>query len=117
MITLEQLPLLARIAAKIDLSAMGAVLRRKDLLPDGINKDDISTEQMMMIAFEVGAVIVPKMEDISKDITELVAVKKGITVAEAGKLDAIQSIKDLLSEAGVLDFFIKRLKLATEPQA
>jgi len=110
MITFEQLPFLYRIAAKIDLAAMAKLLGRKDLLPDGFDKEKISDEKMAEIVFEFAAVLIPKMEEINEDIVGLVAATKGIHVDDAKKLDAIQSIKDLLSEAGVLDFFKKYLK-------
>jgi len=116
MITLGQLPILGRIAAKIDLAAMGAVLRNKDLLPDDVDVMDMKSDQQAAVIFEVVSVVVPKLEDIAGDLTRLIAVGKEISVEEAAKLGAFEAIKDLLEQDGILDFFIRRLKAKKEPK-
>ncbi len=49
--------------------------------------------------------IVRKAHKAEKEIYNFIATMKNITVEEAENTDLIQFVKDLLSDAGVMDFF------------
>jgi len=110
--TLEMLPLLMRIASKLDIRPLVNHFKGVDIIKDGQKVKDINREQMATIAFELAAELLPQLtEDIGKDIIALVAAQKGISAKDAGKLDIIKAITDVLTESGVLDFFMRRLRL------
>ena len=107
---LEMLPLLMRIASKLDIRPLVNHFKGLDIINDGQKPNDLNREQMATIAFELTAELLPQMtEDIGKDIIALVAAQKEISAKDAGKLDMIKAITEVLTENGVLDFFMRRL--------
>jgi ABC-type microcin C transport system duplicated ATPase subunit YejF len=111
MVKVKYLPQLLRISAKLDLLPLAKVFRMQDLIrPDQTGLKSLNGEQVAAIGFELMAVLLPQLGSIGDDLAELIALVKGVSIAEAGEMDAIQCVKDVLSEAGVLDFFTQRLK-------
>jgi hypothetical protein len=114
---LELLPILMRIASKLDIRPLVNNFKGLDIIRDGQKANQLTREQGATIVFELFADLLPQLtEDIGKDIIALVAAHKEISVKEAGKLDMMQAAKEILAERGVLDFFIKRLKMSLAPK-
>jgi hypothetical protein len=70
----------------------------------------MDAEQKVAFGFEMIAAMMPQLGAVGDDLVELIALIKGVTVAETGELDAIQCVKDVFAEEGMLDFFMQRLK-------
>jgi hypothetical protein len=110
---LDMLPFLLRIASKLDIRPLVKQFKGLDIVKDGQKAKGLTSEQMATIAFEIIAELLPQLtEGIGKDIIALVAAHKEISVKEAGKLNMVQAITDVLTEEGVLDFFARRLNLS-----
>ena len=56
------------------------------------------------------AAILPQLDSVSDFLAEFVAAYKGVSVEEAEKLDAIEVIKELIGDSGVLNFFSSALR-------
>lgn len=87
---------------------LGKILKQIDadkLLKElgGINNAD-SLEGKGEIGEVIITAIVNNLAEIADNLIELCAAYKGVTVEEAGQLDAIVTIKELIGEVGFSDF-------------
>lgn len=70
----------------------------------------LSKEKVGVLACEALAEITPQLGKIADDLPPLVAAYKGISVAEAQKLDAAEVINELVNDEGVRSFFKRALR-------
>ena len=108
----------AKIAKKIDVDSIMKKLASLDCFTVKKGEKIDIKKQLAEHGTEIGLAIIPELiniaADVAEDLPELVAAYKGITPAEAAELDAIEEIKGLAKDAGILDFFASALKKKSE---
>jgi hypothetical protein len=105
MLKLEMVPVLLRMAAKIDIRPLIQSFSDSGALKG----NETDREKLAAVAFTAAADLLPQLGQIGGDLVELVAANRGVTVQEAKQMDAIKELKELLTDTGVLGFFTKLL--------
>lgn len=104
MLKIKIIPIAMKIASKIEPSPIiSAVSEINKNQTDDANK---KTE----LGFAVLEAVFPQLGKIADDVTELVAVYEGISVTEAGELDAVEEFKKIAQDAGLINFFKSALQ-------
>lgn len=118
MLKVKSMPALVSIVGKLDIKPIVEKLKNIDIFDSAKNADEakaqLTSEKIAEIGFEVIAEIAPQLPKISGDIVELIATHNNVTIEEAGELDLIKSIKDLVTDSGVMSFFSELLRKKAE---
>lgn len=114
MLKLKMIPVLMKVTGKLDIKPAIEAIKKLDIFE---NTDDaqnavaqLTSEKAIEVCFVIFGELCPQLPKIADDIPVLVAEHKGITVEEAGELDALESIKELITDSGVVSFFIEQLR-------
>jgi hypothetical protein len=106
-----------KIVGKLDIKPIIPMLKNLDIFEEPKDSEDakdalkkLSKEKVGVLACEVLAEITPQLGKIADDLPPLVAAYKGISVAEAQKLDAAEVINELVNDEGVRSFFKRALR-------
>jgi hypothetical protein len=106
-----------KIVGKLDIKPIIPMLKNLDIFEEPKDVEDakdalkkLSKEKVGVLACEVLAEITPQLGKIADDLPPLVAAYKGISVAEAQKLDAAEVINELVNDEGVRSFFKRALR-------
>lgn len=117
MLTIGTMPILLKIVGKIDIKPIIPILKNLDIFEepkDGEEAKDalknLSKEKIGALAFEVLSELTPQLGNIADDLPPLVAAYKGVSVAEAEKLDAAEVINELINDEGIITFFKRALQ-------
>ncbi len=107
MLKIKLLPVIFGIVGKLDLQpALAGIKNAYAAQANEQDTEELKTE----IGFAIIESLLPQIGKVADDLPKLVAVYKGITVEEAGELDAIEEIKALAADAGVLKVFQSALQ-------
>ena len=116
MLTIGTMPIMLKIVGKLDIKPIIPMLKNLDIFEEPKDVEDakdalkkLSKEKVGVLACEVLAEITPQLGKIADD-PPLVAAYKGISVAEAQKLDAAEVINELVNDEGVRSFFKRALR-------
>ena len=117
MLTIGTMPIMLKIVGKLDIKPIIPMLKNLDIFEEPKDAEDakdalkkLSKEKVGVLACEVLAEITPQLGKIADDLPPLVAAYKGISVAEAQKLDAAEVINELVNDEGVRSFFKRALR-------
>ncbi len=117
MLTIGTMPIMLKIVGKLDIKPVISMLKNLDIFEEPKDGEDakdalkkLSREKVGVLACEVLAEITPQLGKIADDLPPLVAAYKGISVAEAQKLDAAEVINELINDEGVKTFFKRALR-------
>lgn len=117
MLTIGTMPIMLKIVGKLDIKPIIPMLKKLDIFEEPKDAEDakdalkkLSKEKAGVLACEVLAEITPQLGKIADDLPPLVAAYKGISVAEAQKLDAAEVINELVNDEGVRSFFKRALR-------
>ena len=117
MLTIGTMPIMLKIVGKLDIKPIIPMLKNLDIFEEPKDGEDakdalkkLSREKVGVLACEVLAEITPQLGTIAADLPPLVAAYKGISVAEAQKLDAAEVINELVNDEGVRSFFKRALR-------
>lgn len=118
MLKIKMLVPAAKIVKKIDVDSITTKLASLDCFTVKKGEKIDVKKQLAEHGTEIGLAIMPDLvnivADVAEDLPEFFAAYKGITPAEAAELDAIEEIKGLAKDAGILDFFASALKKKSE---
>lgn len=104
MLKIKVIPVAMKIASKIELPPILSAVAK-------INKNKTTDENKKTeLGFAVLQAITPQLGKIADDITELIAAYEGVSVQEAGELDAIGEFKKMAQDAGLINFFKSALQ-------
>ena len=114
MLTIKTIPTLLKIVGKLDIKPAVEMLKGLDIFEDAKDAKDamkqFSREKVGILACEILCELTPQLGKIADDLPPLVAAYKGISVAEAQKLDAAEVINELVNDEGVRSFFKRALR-------
>ena len=117
MLTIGTMPIMLKIVGKLDIKPIIPMLKKLDIFEEPKDAEDakdalkkLSKEKVGVLACVVLAEITPQLGNIADDLPPLVAAYKGISVAEAQKLDAAEVINELVNDEGVRSFFKRALR-------
>ncbi|MDR1001678.1 MAG: hypothetical protein LBL82_00185 [Oscillospiraceae bacterium] len=118
MITIEMLPILMKIAAKLDLAPIIERVKGADIFEAATDKSEIikqlSREKLGFLAGEVLSEILPQLGRIADDLPLFVSVYKEVTLDEAKKLDAAEVINEIINDQGIRSFFSRAIRKKVE---
>lgn len=113
MLTIGTMPLLLKIAAKLDINPIIERVKNADVFADADNAEDafkqLSPEKVGELGAGIIADIAPQLGKIADDLPPLVAAYKGVPVAEANALDAAEVINEIIRDEGIRTFFKRAL--------
>ena len=116
MLKVKLIPILARIVAKIDLEPIIARFKTLDLVKESQKGfSDLTDEQKAAIAFELLGAITPQLDRIAAELPALVAEFKGVSLEEAGALDFLPVVGEILADTGITSFFGSALRKKVAP--
>ena len=102
MLKIKLLPVIFGIVGKLDLQpALAGIKKAYEAQTEEQDTEALKTE----IGFTIIDSLLPQLGKVADDIPKLVAIYKGISEEEAGELDAIEEIKALAADAGILKLF------------
>jgi len=106
-----------KIVGKLDIKPIIPMLKNLDIFEEPKDAEDakdalkkLSKERVGLFAGGVLAKIPPRLGKFPAAPPPLVAAYKGISVAEAQKLDAAEVINELVNDEGVRSFFKRALR-------
>lgn len=119
MLNINALPILLKMVSKLDIKPVIKSLKELDIFDDTADTPDkaineLSGEKAVECALEALNAILPQLDKIADYIPEFVAMYKGVSIEEAGKIDALLVIDDLIHEEGIKDFFMRALRRKAE---
>lgn len=122
MLKIATMPILMRMASKIDMIPVIERLKKLDIIKDGqkVESDPakrLTQEQLGVLAAEVMAEIIKQLDRIADDLPELVASYKGLTVEQANECDALEVIDEIIHDKGIRGFFSRALRPNAEPKS
>lgn len=104
MLKIKVIPIAMKIASKIELSPVLSAVAQ-------VNKNGAADENKKAeLGFAVLEALLPQLGKIADDVAELVAAYEGISVAEAGELDALAEFKKMAEDTGLINFFSSALR-------
>ena len=116
MLNIKSMAILLKITAKLDIKPVIDKLKNLDIFAEAKSPDEamkqLTKEKAAIVGAEMFAAILP--HSVSDFLAEFVAAYKGVSVEEAEKLDAIEVIKELIGDSGVLNFFSSALRKKVE---
>ncbi|RGG72151.1 hypothetical protein DWW95_04970 [Ruminococcus sp. AF17-6LB] len=118
MLNIKSMAILLKITAKLDIKPVIDKLKNLDIFAEAKSPDEamkqLTKEKAAIVGAEMFAAILPQLDSVSDFLAEFVAAYKGVSVEEAEKLDAIEVIKELIGDCGVLNFFSSALRKKVE---
>ena len=114
MLSIATLPVLLKIISKIDLKPIILKIKDIDFNINSENEVEKQKEEYGKLALEIIAELTPQLGKIADDLPDLVAIYKKISLEEAKDLDAIEVIKEIMSDDGILVFFKTALQKNVE---
>lgn len=118
MLNIKSMAILLKITAKLDIKPVIDKLKNLDIFAEAKSPDEamkqLTKEKAATVGAEMFAAILPQLDSVSDFLAEFVAAYKGVSVEEAEKLDAIEVIKELIGDSGVLNFFSSALRKKVE---
>lgn len=111
MLKVKMIPVLAKIASKIDVRPVIEKMKVLDIVQDGQKSfSDLSEEQKALLVFEISSAVLPQLGKIAADIPELVSLYRNIPLDEAGEVDFVPVMKEILADTGIVSFFGNALR-------
>lgn len=118
MLKVKMIPLLSRIASRIDTKPIVAKLKAADIFEEAKDKKGLIAQLTGAKAVELGVDLLPEilcqLGAIGADIPELIALHYGISTEEAGEKDLLEAFKDIFSDTGITSFFKTALQKMAE---
>lgn len=110
MLSIRTMPLLMKIAAKLDTKPIIERLKDMDVFSETQNDDgtvtrELDREKVGLLGVEVFAEVVPQLGKVADDLPPLVAAYKNISIEDALDLDAVEVLKEIATDTGVMSFF------------
>lgn len=120
MLSIRTMPLLMKIAAKLDITPIVEKLKGVDIYNETQNDDGTVTrefdrEKVGLLGFEVITELIPQLGKVADELPLLVAAYKNISIEDALDLDAIEVLKEIVADTGVMSFFKSALQKKVEP--
>lgn len=113
MLKIKTIPVIMRIVSKLDTAPVIAAVKQFNDFKPTDNKAEAAqqlNERKVELGLAVMGSITPQLGAISDDVVELVAAYEGVSLAEAGELDALEEIKKIAGDAGIANFFKSALQ-------
>lgn len=102
MLKIKLLPVIFGIVGKLDLQpALAGIKKAYEAQTKEQDMEALKTE----IGFTIIDSLLPQLGKVAGDLPKLVAAYKNISEEEAGELDAIEEIKALAGDTGILKLF------------
>ena len=110
MLSIRTMPLLMKIAAKLDTKPIIERLKDMDVFSETQNDDgtvtrELDREKVGLLGVEVFAEVIPQLGTVADDLPPLVAAYKNISIEDALDLDAVEVLKEIATDTGVTSFF------------
>ena len=121
MLSIRAMPLLMKIAAKLDITPIVEKLKGVDIYSETQNEDgtvtrELDREKVGLLGFEVITEVMPQLGKVADDLPILVAAYKNIPIEDALDLDAMEVLKEIVTDTGVMSFFKSALQKKVEPE-
>lgn len=120
MLTIRTMPLLMKIAAKLDIKPIIEKLKTADIFDELKDKESVTKqlnkEKIGLLGAEVITDILPQLGKVADDLPPLIAAYKNISIEEAYNLDAAEVINEIIHDDGILNFFKTALRKKVEPE-
>ena len=118
MLKVKMIPVLSRIASKIDTKPIVAKLKAADIFKEAKDKQgaiaQLKGDKAVELGFDLLHEILPQLGAIGEDVPELIALHYGISTEEAGEKDLLKALKDIFSDSGITSFFKTALQKKAE---
>lgn len=100
----KALPIIMKIASKVDAKPLVEKLKKLDLksLDDG---KKLSDEEVGILAAEIVSELLPQMGKVADDVIPLIAATKNITFEEAEDIELADALKDIFADEALISFF------------
>ena len=121
MLSIRTIPLLMKIAAKLDTTPIIEKMKGVDVYNETKNDDgtvtrELDREKVGLLGVEVFAELIPQLGKVADDLPILVAAYKNIPIEDALDLDAMEVLKEIVTDTGVMSFFKSALQKKVEPE-
>lgn len=119
MLSIRTIPLLMKIAAKLDTTPIIEKMKGLDVYNEIKNDDgtvtrELDREKVGLLGVEVFAELIPQLGKVADDLPQLVAAYKNISIEDALDLDAVEVLKEIAADTGVVNFFKSALQKKVE---
>lgn len=119
MLSIRTIPLLMKIAAKLDTTPIIEKMKGLDVYNETKNDDgtvtrELDREKVGLLGVEVFAELIPQLGKVADDLPQLVAAYKNISIEDALDLDAVEVLKEIAADTGVVNFFKSALQKKVE---
>lgn len=119
MLSIRTIPLLMKIAAKLDTTPIIEKMKGLDVYNETKNDDgtvtrELDREKVGLLGVEVFAELIPQLGKVADDLPQLVAAYKNISIEDALDLDAVEVLKEIAADTGVVSFFKSALQKKVE---
>lgn len=119
MLSIRTIPLLMKIAAKLDTTPIIEKMKGLDVYNETKNNDgtvtrELDREKVGLLGVEVFAELIPQLGKVADDLPQLVAAYKNISIEDALDLDAVEVLKEIAADTGVVNFFKSALQKKVE---
>lgn len=119
MLSIRTIPLLMKIAAKLDTTPIIEKMKGVDVYNETKNDDgtvtrELDREKVGLLGVEVFAELIPQLGKVADDLPQLVAAYKNIPIEDALDLDAVEVLKEIAADTGVVNFFKSALQKKVE---
>ena len=119
MLSIRTIPLLMKIAAKLDTTPIIEKMKGLDVYNETKNDDgtvtrELDREKVGLLGVEVFAELIPQLGKVADDLPQLVAAYKNISIEDALDLDAVEVLKEIAADTGVVNFFKSALQKKAE---
>ena len=121
MLTIRTIPLLMKIAAKLDATPIIEKMKDVDVYNETISDGgtitrELDREKVGLLGIEVFAELIPQLGKVADDLPPLVAAYKNIPIEDALNLDAVEVLKEIFTDTGVTSFFKSALQKKVEQE-
>lgn len=119
MLKVKNIPIVLNIVSKIKVKPVIEELKANGMF-DMINsaaeiKDKEGAKgKYVEIVLALLSTILPNLADISDDLVELIAAYKDVSKEEAGEMDAMEVLKEMLTDTGLMNFFMSAMRSAAQ---
>lgn len=119
MLSIRTIPLLMKIAAKLDTTPIIEKMKGLDVYNETKNDDgtvtrELDREKVGLLGVEVFAELIPQLGKVADGLPQLVAAYKNISIEDALDLDAVEVLKEIAADTGVVNFFKSALQKKVE---
>ena len=107
-----------RVVSKIDMKPIITKIRETDVFKPSENggKAEMDREKLGVLGAEVFAELLPQLGKVADDLPPLVAAYKGMSIEEAKKLDALETLSELAHDEAVKNFFGHLFRRKNQPK-